>query len=271
MLLGSSVFSLSFAPFLFAGQAPLLLQRLLSLNDLSHSFAVPNFWACYNAFEQLCCALLRGLGSSIASNECSVLPRIPWSLTLVPSAIPIFPALYCVWQRPVRIVLMGALLQCMFTCFIFAWHVRDTSILLIAIPLSLIAGYDWAYAKLAFMLTTVATCSLVPLLPPLLLPFELVLAALYTYISWRIYHYIHTQNTLKRFSDPLHLTALEIAYFRGLAMVSCSSHLLSYNFPTLAPLGNALSSLYHFFGLAYCYVLLYLLFLHNYSSLKRSK
>ncbi|KAL8129828.1 hypothetical protein V2J09_018983 [Rumex salicifolius] len=174
----AAVFAAAFGPFVYNGQILQVIQRMFPFGrGLCHAYWAPNFWVFYIILDKILAFILRKLGFSIQrpsasftgglvgdSSPFSVLPRITPMTTLVIVLLTISPILYKAWRNP-KPAKTAKWIAYAYTCgFLFGWHVHEKASLHFVIPLAIVAANSAADAKHYFILATVSSYSLLPLL-----------------------------------------------------------------------------------------------------------
>ena len=168
----SSVFLLSFGPFIANGQLLKVLSRLFPVQrGLVHSYWAPNVWAFYNFVDKCLTKLLkreivqpsltRGL---VGDSLHQVLPNVSPVITIMLTLGFMAPVLYKVFKRPVPSVFPSALNYCLMCSFLFGWHVHEKAILMVTVPLGLLVLESKTHFNLYAFLSTIGHFSLFPLL-----------------------------------------------------------------------------------------------------------
>ncbi|CAH2225638.1 probable dolichyl pyrophosphate Glc1Man9 c2 alpha-1,3-glucosyltransferase [Pelobates cultripes] len=225
-LIVSSVFAVSFGPFIYLGQIPQVLTRLFPFKrGLCHAYWAPNFWALYNAADKALSIIgvklhLLDPGSIQASSmtgglvqefKHSVLPSITPLTTLLFTGISILPSVLCLWFKPRGPQgFLRCLILCALSSFMFGWHVHEKAILLAILPLSILSVISARDAGIYLLLATTGHYSLFPLLfTAQELPIKVLLMAIFTIFS------VTFLRALFRKKGPL-LGSLETIYLCGL-------------------------------------------------------
>ncbi|KAI9222645.1 glycosyl transferase [Blastocladiella britannica] len=170
----ATVFALSIGP--FAAHGPQLLSRLFPFKrGLFHAYWAPNAWALYAFADRALIKVLPRLGvhvMPIASStrglvgdvEFAVLPPVLPIHTLILTVLGMLPFLWRLWRNPTSSGLVRGIVHCAFASFIFGWHVHEKAVLNMIIPLSLIALESYELGQIYFVLTTLGTYALFPML-----------------------------------------------------------------------------------------------------------
>ncbi|KAM4699408.1 dolichyl pyrophosphate Glc1Man9GlcNAc2 alpha-1,3-glucosyltransferase [Discoglossus pictus] len=225
-LIVSSIFAVSFGPFVYMEQLPQVLSRLFPFKrGLCHAYWAPNFWALYNAADKVLTvigvkvqlldpAILRTgsmTGGLVQEFQHSVLPSVSPLATLICTVVSILPSVLSLWFKPQG---PKGFLRCLILCalgsFMFGWHVHEKAVLLAILPLSLLAVSSAKDAGIYLMLATTGHFSLFPLLfTAQELPIKIFLMLMFTVFS------ISSLKSLLRREGPL-LNWLETLYLCGL-------------------------------------------------------
>ena len=154
--------------------------------------------------------------------------------------------MYRVWQNPnPRFFVPYASLSAL-CFFLFGFHVHEKAILMASVPLTLIALSSRALSRPAFLLNTIGTYALFPLLfQPGEIPFKLALFVTHTLVSYHIYGSDNTRH--------------EIAYMLGLLPLFIFTEIAHpiWLAPRLPFLPLLLTSIYCAMGVLYGWLLLY--------------
>ncbi|KAI5780142.1 glycosyltransferase family 57 protein [Peziza echinospora] len=197
--LGSSiiaVFTVAFAPFVYWGQLPQLLERLFPFSrGLCHAYWAPNVWAMYSFTDRLLIFVAPKLGlpvdiaavnsvtrGRVGDTSFAVLPEITPGTTFRLTLLFQVLCLFKLFRRPTFPIFLRALTLCGFSAFLFGWHVHEKAILLILLPFSLLALSDRRYLGAFRPLAVAGHVSLFPLI---FTPAEFPLKTLYT-ITWLV-------------------------------------------------------------------------------------
>ncbi|XP_038137460.1 probable dolichyl pyrophosphate Glc1Man9GlcNAc2 alpha-1,3-glucosyltransferase [Cyprinodon tularosa] len=278
----SSVFALSFGPFVAMGQLSQVLSRLFPFKrGLCHAYWAPNVWALYNSADKLLAVLGVRLklvkeaelprasmtGGLVQEFQHAVLPSVSPAVTLICTLLSILPALLSIWRRPRG---SRAFLRCLLICalasFMFGWHVHEKAILIAILPLSILAVESREDAGIFLVLTTTGHYSLFPLIfTPAELPIKVCLMLMFTVFSFSALGKLHrAQGSLLR--------PLEIVYLLGLVAVAIGCEFI---FP-LSPWQQKLpflpllvTSVYCALGVSYSFLRLYVTLLRSDSKAKQ--
>lgn len=175
----TSVFAISFGPFIVIGQLGQVLSRLFPFKrGLCHAYWAPNFWALYNIADKAlakigsCFGNIRVksgqssmTGGLVQEYEHSVLPSVSPLATLICTVVLMLPMMLRVWARPSgKTTFIKCVVMCAFVSFLFGWHVHEKAVLLIIVPMSLLAVQSRRDAKIFLLMSTVGCYSLFPLI-----------------------------------------------------------------------------------------------------------
>lgn len=181
-----SVFFIAFAPFIYFGVLPQLINRLFPFSrGLTHAYWAPNIWAIYSFIDRLLIlvfkkfpflfkffnkslkfnnlnnSLTRGLVGDVKFTFLpNIKPNYTFLLTLfyqIMSLIPLF-------IQPKFERFIGSMTLCAFSSFLFGWHVHEKAIMLIIIPLTFVICQDRRLLPPFQLLTSAGYVSLFPLL-----------------------------------------------------------------------------------------------------------
>ncbi|XP_013883566.1 dolichyl pyrophosphate Glc1Man9GlcNAc2 alpha-1,3-glucosyltransferase [Austrofundulus limnaeus] len=271
LVLGSivtSVFTLSFGPFVVMGQLPQVLTRLFPFKrGLCHAYWAPNIWALYNILDKVLAHLGVSLqllqeaelpaasmtGGLVQEFQHSVLPSISPSVTLVCTLLSILPAAASIWWRPRGgRGFLRCLLLCALGSFMFGWHVHEKAILLAILPLSILAVENREDAGIFLLLSTTGHYSLFPLLfTPAELLIKVCLMLMFTIFSFTALRKLHSASLL---------CPLEVVYLLGLLVVGVVCEVVIPLSPwkqRLPFLPLLVTSVYCSLGVSYSFLRLY--------------
>eukprot|EP00742_Colponemidia_sp_Colp-10_P008054 GILJ01008689.1.p1 GENE.GILJ01008689.1~~GILJ01008689.1.p1 ORF type:complete len:542 (-),score=48.76 GILJ01008689.1:56-1639(-) len=171
------IFLLSFGPFIYLGQFSQVLSRLFPFKrGLTHSYWAPNTWALYNTADKMLLMGCRALklctnvatpsftGGLVQDDAHALLPSIRPVTTMVLTLFTMLPVLVQVWRHPSPRVLVSSVSFASMCSFMLGWHVHEKAILMVSIPLSLLCMDGLLEARLSFLLNTIGSFSLFPLL-----------------------------------------------------------------------------------------------------------
>lgn len=208
------IFSLAFAPFVYHGLVPQLLERLFPFSrGLTHAYWAPNFWAVYSfmdrcliqvykqiplarvplqkmlhfnpaslAVSQLVSLSTRGLVGDV---EFLILPTITPKLTFLLTLFYQAMALIPLFIQPNFERFVGALTLCGYASFLFGWHVHEKAILLVIFPCLFLVTHD---RRLLSSFNLLAACGHVSLFPLIFTCEEWLVKVLYTFL-WHLMFY----------------------------------------------------------------------------------
>ncbi|WFD36270.1 dolichyl-P-Glc:Glc1Man9GlcNAc2-PP-dolichol alpha-1,3-glucosyltransferase [Malassezia cuniculi] len=191
---------------------------------LIHAYWAPNVWALYTFADRVLSRLRarsipatsRGIVGDTAFGVLpDVSPRTCFVLALT------FTCIYAVplWRKPTYHALVACVTLCALTSFAVGWHVHEKAILLALVPLSLVAGRDYAHVRIFTILSATGIVSLFPLL---FKPQETPVKLLYS----GIWFFIVRQALISRVLRPMPsnigaiVHALESVYVWGLAVIA---------------------------------------------------
>lgn len=177
-LIVTTVFAVSFGPFIYQGQLGQVMSRLFPFKrGLSHAYWAPNFWALYNLVDKLLVLLGTRLGlvspsgtgltsGLIGEQYHQVLPSISPLATMVITILTMMPCLVKLWVQPSSTSLhfLKALILCGYSSFLFGWHVHEKAIMMVTLPMCLLVVKDHHYFDTFLLIATTGHISLFPLL-----------------------------------------------------------------------------------------------------------
>lgn len=201
-----------------------MLSRLFPFHrGLIHAYWAPNVWAVYTLADRILSrisdirvpATSRGIVGDTAFGVLpDISPRTCFALAFS------FMCVYAVplWRKPTYHALAACVTLCALTSFAVGWHVHEKAILLALVPLSLIAGRDYAYVRVFIILSATGIVSLFPLLFE---PRETPVKLLYTAIWFAVVRQSLAARVLRPMPSNLGaiVHALETIYMYGLILL----------------------------------------------------
>lgn len=174
---------------------------------------------------------------------------------------PCQPALVVLWKRTVEnsqinkkqtnkksdLVFIQCLVLTAFSSFLFGWHVHEKAIMMILVPMIPLAFYGKTSAKHFFILNTIGSYSIFPLLKdPAETPIKVLLLLIYTLYAFEALSTFHSNLKLSSFKL---LNFLEASYLFGLLFIQFYT---SFADTLFAPLHDRLPFLYLLWTSVYC-------------------
>ncbi|KAI8328316.1 family 57 glycosyltransferase [Chlamydoabsidia padenii] len=173
-----AVFFVSLGPFIWAGQAQALLDRLFPFTrGLCHAYWAPNLWALYAGLDR--CLILAAkkcqwnfditaIGSMtrgyVGDTVFAILPTVQAIHTLILTVLVQLLVLQVLWRRPTYDCFISSLTLCGFASYFFGWHVHEKAIMLVLIPYSFMATRSVFHLRMFVTLSSAGIVSLYPLL-----------------------------------------------------------------------------------------------------------
>lgn len=178
------VFFVAFAPFIYYGVFPQLVERLFPFSrGLTHAYWAPNVWAIYSFLDRLLVqiakkmpilyrifntspllvndSLTRGIVGDV---KFTFLPQIEPNHTFILTLFYQLMSLIPLFIQPTFKRFVGSLSLCAFSSFLFGWHVHEKAIMLIIVPLTFVVCQDRKLLPPFQLLTSAGYVSLFPLL-----------------------------------------------------------------------------------------------------------
>ncbi|XP_053204391.1 probable dolichyl pyrophosphate Glc1Man9GlcNAc2 alpha-1,3-glucosyltransferase [Panonychus citri] len=267
------IFIFSLGPFIVMGQLGQLFSRLFPFGrGLTHAYWAPNFWALYNGVDKVLSILLsKKVGSAsmtgglVQQYQHTVLPNVPpFGPTLI-SFLSMLPILTLLWKKCDQqghspTLFIRSVILCAFSSFIFGYHVHEKAILMIILPLTPLALISPMDANIFFMLSTIGTYSLFPLLFKTgETPTKICLLLLFTIYCYQALTKVNFQD--KQQSASLLLPKLDLLFLLGIPFLQIYQTFGPYFIPfysSLPFLPLLLTSIYCALGVMYLYVKSYL-------------
>ncbi|CAN6674576.1 dolichyl pyrophosphate Glc1Man9GlcNAc2 alpha-1,3-glucosyltransferase [Trichomonascus vanleenenianus] len=196
------VFAVAFAPFVYYGEMPNLLERLFPFSrGLTHAYWAPNVWAFYSFVDRVLgyvyntsvASATRGIVGDVSFAVLpDIAPRTTFVLTVFYQLLALGPLF--LWPNIDRF--LASLTLCGYASFLFGWHVHEKAILLVIFPMSFLALKDRRILQCFIPLAVAGYISLFPLI---FTSGEALLKSLYTFV-WFVM-FLQSFNTLVRVSS----------------------------------------------------------------------
>lgn len=215
------VFSVAFAPFVYYGVIPKVIERLFPFSrGLTHAYWAPNIWAIYSFVDRLLIQVYKRVSLSrlplqsifqfdagllnnqdllnsstrglVGDIEFLILPNISPKLTFILTLFYQIMALIPLFIQPNFRRFLGALTLCGYASFLFGWHVHEKAILIVIFPISFLVSRD---KKLLGPFNLLASCGYVSLLPLIFTSSEWLIKVVYT-LLWYIIYYFNFRNVV---------------------------------------------------------------------------
>lgn len=268
------IFIFSLGPFIVMGQMKQLFARLFPFGrGLTHAYWAPNFWALYNGVDKVLSILLSRkaenaamTGGLVKQYQHAVLPSVPLFSPTIISFLSMVPILIQLWKKCDQqghspTLFIRSVILCAFSSFIFGYHVHEKAILMIILPLTPLALISPMDANIFFMLSSIGTYSLFPLLFKTgETPVKICLLLLYSIYSYQALTKINFFD--KPGAASLLLPTLDRLFLLGIPILQLYQTLGPYVIPfysKLPFLPLLLTSTYCALGVVYLYVKSYLL------------
>ncbi|ESO93947.1 hypothetical protein LOTGIDRAFT_153427 [Lottia gigantea] len=277
-----SVFSLSFAPFIYMGQLSQVLSRLFPFKrGLCHAYWAPNFWALYNIADKALFIIGSKLkllpptlsdsgfmtGGLVQEFSHTVLPSIKPFYTVILTLIAMLPALFNLFlnRKKGSVGFVRCLILCAYASFLFGWHVHEKAILIIIIPMILLVFESKEDGRIYLILSTIGYYSLFPLL---FTQFETPIKVLFLLLH--CFYSFYTLSNIHKSSERLLpiVSWLESVYLLGIVPLEFYNSVihsllkLDEKFPFIPLL---LTSIYCSLGVVYTWLRFYFSFLQSQS------
>lgn len=217
-----AVFGVAFAPFVYYGVMPNLLERLFPFSrGLTHAYWAPNVWAVYSfvdrvliqvyqrvpisrtpleklfhfnplhlKIEKLVNSTTRGIVGDI---EFLILPDITPKLTFLLTLFYQVMALIPLFLQPTFQRFIGALTLCGYASFLFGWHVHEKAILIVIFPITFLVSRD---KRLLSPFNLLVACGYVSLLPLIFTCEEWLIKISYP-VLWYIIYYFNFRKVVR--------------------------------------------------------------------------
>lgn len=193
---------------------------------LTHTYWAPNVWALYNTADVALRFIVRHAAvffgavppavgtiypgdpeptttSGVIGTRPSVLPEVDQGMTIALALLAMLPVLVDVWRKPHPRTFITALAYCGMCGFMLGWHVRETTILLVTVPLTLVAADSGHMGQLLLLLTLISLFSLFPLLfRATEAPILPLLSVAYLTVAFATLDYFHRLQQLERRIAP---------------------------------------------------------------------
>ncbi|XP_065059050.1 probable dolichyl pyrophosphate Glc1Man9GlcNAc2 alpha-1,3-glucosyltransferase [Rhopilema esculentum] len=229
-LIVSSVFLVSFGPFVYMGDLKQVLSRLFPVKrGLCHAYWAANFWSLYNLADKFLAIAGSKLGLHISSTsqasmtgglvaqqEHLVLPSVSALATAILTLATMLPSLLNIWYRPSGPKgFLRCLIICAYCSFLFGYHVHEKAVIMIIIPMCLLAVESKSDCRAFILLSVPGHFALFPLLyQPFETPLKVTLFLAYTVLSLAFLAKLH-RCEISSFGLPF-LNRIEALYIWGL-------------------------------------------------------